>query len=80
MSKQSSLFNTSEHANSFSTRVGSDCSAEFLPYPSGQGMKKQTQKHSELTKEQTEQLSAEELDIIKQVDVLAFDQAGCRMI
>ena len=68
MNKQSSLFNTSEHANSFSTRVGSDGSAEFLPYPSGQAMKKQTQKAGELTKEQREQLSTEELDIIKQVD------------
>ena len=53
----------------------SDSSAEFSPQETADGSPMPIQTIPYLG-----DLTPDEVDIIRQVDVLAFDQAGCRMI
>jgi len=81
-----SAFALSDHQSTLasSSQARSELSAgEFYGQPVlGQRQMRHTaaKQVSELPKQLANELSAEELDICKQVEVLAFDQAGCRMI
>jgi len=76
---------SSTYASSSQCRSETSATEQFLPYGSAaQGQRQINQPGAkqvyEVPQHLASQLSAEDLDICKQVDVLAFDQAGCRMI
>ena len=66
--------------NASSSQNRSDTSAEFLPYPyTTKTAAPSSAKLIELPQHMAKDLTAEELNIVNQIDTLAFDQAGCRM-
>jgi hypothetical protein len=78
--QQMATFNQSDGQSTYASSTALDTSAEFSQFaPTGQKANP-AGKLYELPQHLADQLSAEDIDIIFQVETLAFDQAGCRMI